>query len=392
MRFYRLLNMYNEPNLNPQLYAPAASPPAANVMDALISTTAPRSRSPRSIIVLAREHIGDLVCTIPALRSLRQLYPHARIVVELGERATCVLENCPYVDELILRPRHQGLRGKARFIRELRRRRFDLGVILDDSADMPLFLWLGNVTRRVGLARKKRFVHLLTDPVPYDFETHEMIDNFRNVVAHLGADISDPVPELAITAAEVDAVDRMLAAAGVTATDTLVALNPSASTQPRHWPPERFAELGARLSTLPGVRLLLTGGPGDQRLVEDILSRMQTPPIVVMGVTVLQLAETLRRSTLLVSGDTGPMHIACAVGTPVVALFGPSKPPISGPGYVDGNIVIQNKTEPCSGCSWEQCVHANRCMRTISVAEVADAVTDKLAERTSLLTAGSGRG
>jgi lipopolysaccharide heptosyltransferase II len=340
---------------------------------------AAQTRSPRSLIVLAREHIGDLVCTTPALRSLRRLYPDTHISVEVGERAACVLENNPNIDEIILRPRHQGLRRKAEFVRLLRRRRFDLGVILDDSADMPLYLWLGGVPRRVGLTRKKRFAHLLTDPVPYDSEVHEMIDNFRRVVGHLGADIADASPELFIAPEDVQAVDRLLCSAGIRAEETLIALHSGASMQPKCWPPERFAELISRLSVLSGVRLLLLGGPQDRLRTEQIVAGMDAAPVVLTETTVMQQAEVQRRCAVLVTADTGPMHLACATGTPVVALFGPTNPRDFGPGYVPGNVVIR-KVAGCPDCSWERCVHANRCMRAISAAEVAGIVLNLLQE------------
>jgi ADP-heptose:LPS heptosyltransferase len=148
-------------------------------------------RSPRSIIVLAGEHPDALVCATPALRSLRQLYPDAHIVIEVGERVVCILQNNPDVDEIILRPSHQGLSGKAAFIRLLRSRRFDLGIILDCRVEMRLYLWMGAVIRRVGLVQNKRFAEMLTDQVEYDSDADGTEDNFRRVIAHLGGDVSD---------------------------------------------------------------------------------------------------------------------------------------------------------------------------------------------------------
>lgn len=334
--------------------------------------------SPASILVLTREHIGDLVCTTPALRSLRRLYPAAHIAVEVGERAACVLENSPYVDEILVRRDHQGLSGKAGFIRLLRKRRFDLGVILDDSADMILYLRLGGVVRRVGLIHKKRFAGLLTDGVPFDPMQHEMIDNFRNVVARLGGDVSDPQPELFPAEADVAAVDKLFAEHRLTASDTLIALNPGASAPANRWLPERFAEVGDRLAQRPGRRILLLGSEGDLPIVAEVLRGLQTEPVVLTGqLSVLQLAETLRRCSLLITNDTGPMHIGCAMRTPIVAIFGPAVPHESGPGYVPGNIALRNVFS-CPLCTKYDCRDNRRCMQAVSVEEVVAAAEKQL--------------
>jgi len=331
-----------------------------------------------SILVLTREHIGDLVCTTPALRSLRRLYPEAHIVVEVGERAACVLENNPHVDEILLRPRHQGLSGKAQFIRLLRKRRFDMGVVLDNSADMILYLRLGGVARRVGMIRKKRFSQYLTDSVPFERKQHEMVDNFRNVVKLLGADVSDPQPELFPTAQDVARVDALFAEHGLSEHDTLIALNPGASAPANRWLPERFAEVGDLLAQRPHTRILLLGSSGDLPIVAEVLRAMHTQPVVLTGrLSVLQLAETLSRCSLLITNDTGPMHIGCAVRTPIVAVFGPAVPYESGPGYVPGNIVLRNVTG-CPNCTKYHCRDNHRCMQAVTAAEVVSAAEKQL--------------
>jgi len=334
--------------------------------------------SPSSILVLTREHIGDLVCTTPALRSLRRLYPEAHIVVEVGERAACVLENNPHIDEIILRPHHQGLTGKAQFIQLLRRRRFDLGLILDNSADMILYLRLGGVVRRLGLVRKKRFSGLLTDSVPFDRMQHEMIDNFRNVVALLGADVSDPQPEVFPSAEDAAAVDALFAEHEVVVEETLIALNPGASAPANRWLPERFAEVGDLLAQRPGTRILLLGSGGDLPIVAEVLCCMKTAPVVLTGqLSVLQLAETLRRCSVLITNDTGPMHLGCAMQTPIVAVFGPAVPHESGPSYVPGNIVLRSVTD-CPNCTKYDCRDDRRCMRAVTVEEVVTAAEKQL--------------
>jgi lipopolysaccharide heptosyltransferase II len=334
--------------------------------------------SPRSIIAVTRDHIGDLVCTTPALRSLRHLYPDAHLAVYVGVRAASVLENNPHVDEIILRPYRHSLWDKMRFVRLLRRRRFDLGVVLTDSPDAILHLWLGGVRHRAAFVRREQFSRLLTARTAYEPHRHEMIDNFRNVVALLGGDVSDPQPELFPDAEDRAAVDRLFARERIGPGETLIALNPGASLPTRRWPAESFAALGDLLSARPGVRVLLLGGPDDRSLADDIRRRMARPPTVCTGrVTVVQLAELLRRCHVVVTGDTGPMHVACAVRTPVVAIFGVTVPHACGPGYVPGNCVLR-KVSGCPRCTREVCRDEQHCMRLITPAEVAAVVARQL--------------
>ncbi len=334
----------------------------------------------RSIIVLAREHMGDLICTSPALRSLRSLYPSAHIVVEVGERAAGVLENNPNVDEIIIRPQRQGLLGKLAFISLLRRRQFDLGIVLDDSVDMFLYLWAGGVDRRIGVVRKLRFASLLTDRVGRDAHAHETIDNFRNVVARLGADIADAATEVFPLNADAEYVSRLLESQGMRGGEMLVALNPGASLPSNRWPAARFAELGDLVGERPGVRVLVIGGPEDRCLADSIVAAMRCQPIGLTGcVTVLQLAELLRRCAVVVTGDTGPMHLAVAMKTRVVALFGPADPRESGPGYAAGHCTIR-KVTGCPDCTKQLCRHDNRCLWDISAGEVAARVCAVLDE------------
>jgi lipopolysaccharide heptosyltransferase II len=329
-------------------------------------------QQPRSIIVLTREHIGDLVCTTPALRSLRRLYPQAHIAVEVGERAAGVLENNPNVDEIIIRRDHQGAMGKAKFIAMLRRRKFDLAVVLDNCADMSLFTWLGGVPRRAGMIRKRKFSRLLTDSVPFDRDIHEMVDNFRNVVACLGGDVSDSRTEMFPSEADRQAVDALFAAEDVRPDQVLIGLNPGASAPANRWLPERFAELNDILAQQPNTRLLLLGSSGDMPMANEIMARTKCPPVLLTGrLTLLQLAEVLRRCRLVVTGDTGPMHLTVAMGTRVVAVFGPAVPSESGPHYAPGNVVIR-KVTGCPNCTKYICRDDRRCMKLVSAAEVAE--------------------
>ena len=337
--------------------------------------------APQSIIVLAREHIGDLVCTTPALRSLRNLYPLAHIAVEAGEQASSVFQNSPAVDEVIVRPRHQGLAGKANFVRLLRRMKYSLGIILDDSPDMALHLWLGGVPVRAGIVRRPRFARLLNLPVPYDASAHEMVDNFLNVVGALGGNIENRRPEMFPGPRDVERVCELMEATGLDGSEPVLALNPGASASANRWPPEYFARLGDLLQDAGLGRVALLGGPGDDVLAREIVRGMRSAPIVLTGrLTLHELYVVLGRCAIMITGDTGPMHMAAGAGTPILGLFGPADPVESGPGYVPRSRVLRHVTG-CSECTKSQCRRNQHCMRLIKPEEAAEAALSLLSIR-----------
>lgn len=329
-------------------------------------------REVNRVFVFLREHIGDIVNSTAALYCLRQRFPTAHLCVEVGERAAPVLENFPGIDEVWIRPTHQGLSGKIGFIHRLRRGRFDLAVILDDSADMVLHAWLGGIPLRVGVSRKGKFLRLYTRCIPLDRSRHETLDHFRDLVALLGADTSDYRPRLYPSPEDAQIAERALRGAGWDGKTPLAGIHPGASLLHRQWFPDRFGQLCDALLE-QGICCVLLGGPGDTVLAEEILAHSGCQPLVLTGkLTILQLAALMPFLQVLVTADSGPMHVAAAMGTRVVALYGVANPANTGP-FGEGHIIIRHN-EPCIGCNAERCVHDRECMKRISVGEVVKAV------------------
>ncbi len=326
---------------------------------------------PARVLVLLREHIGDVVNSTAALHCLRRRFARAYLCVEVGERAAEVLQNFPGIDEIWIRRTHQGLWGKLQCIYRLRKGRFDLAVILDDSADMVLHAWMAGIPVRVGVRRKRKFEGLYTAFVPHDPSRHETLEHFRDLVQMLGGDVSDYRPRLYPSAEDRQAAERELYQAGWDGSTPLVGLNPGASREHRQWFPERFAQVCDALSE-QGMQCVVLGGPGDRGLVEQMLAHCHSHPLVLTGrLTILQLAALMPRLSLLITADSGPMHIAAAMGTRVVALYGRSDPAYTGP-FGEGHVILRHP-EPCIGCTAERCVHDRECMKRISVEEVVTA-------------------
>ncbi len=326
---------------------------------------------PGRLFVFLREHIGDVVNSTAALYCLRRRFSRAYLCVEVGERAVEVLQNFPRIDDIWIRPTHQGLWGKLRFIRRLREGHFDLAVILDDSADMVLHAWLAGIPVRVGVRRKEKFQRLYTAFVPHDTSRHETLEHLRDVVELLGCDTSDYRPRLYPSSQDTRTAEQELRQAGWDGITPLVGINPGASREHRRWFPDRFAQVCDALAE-QGTACVLLGGPGDRQLAEEILANCRSRPLVLTGrLTILQLAALMPHLRLLITADSGPMHVAAAMGTRVVALYGVSDPAYTGP-FGKGHIIIRHN-EPCTECTAERCVRDRECMKRIRVEEVVAA-------------------
>jgi lipopolysaccharide heptosyltransferase II len=336
--------------------------------------------NPKRIFVFLREHIGDIVNSTPALHCLRQRFPNAYLCVEVGDRAAGVLQNFPGIDEVWLRPKHQGLRGKLGFLWRLRSGRFDLAVVLELHNDMAFHAWLAGIPVRVGVSRKRKFERFYTGVVRHNLNEHDTLDHYRKVVELLGCDTTDYRPRLYPTTEDARYAWQLLRAAGYNCAKPLIGINPGASYPHRRWFPERFGQVIDALQQR-GCDCVVLGGAEDKQLTERILSTCQHAPMVLTGkLSLLQLAAVMPHLSLLVTADTGPMHVAAAMGTRVLALYyGAAHPCHTGP-FGSGHCIIRYP-EPCEGCTQERCVHDKECMKRIQVEEVVQTVLRMLKEQ-----------
>lgn len=295
------------------------------------------------IFVFARTGIGDIVYTIPALRALRRCFPNAHITIEAGERGHSLLRYCPYVDEVWVRIRPRGLRGKLRSIWNLYKGKFDRAVILDRSDEKTLHTFLARIPERYGV-RKKLFGRLLTASVEWDPNAHDMNDHFRRVVELVGCDTSDWRLELFPDPKAYQSLPEKLAQAGWRGERPLIGINPGASSPERLWLPERYAQVADVLQA-EGMRVVLLGSAGEIGLAEAILRAMHSEPLVLTGkLTLDELIVAISGLDVLISGDTGPAHLAAAVGTPVVGLYGATSARRYGP--VGERHIVIDKSAP----------------------------------------------
>jgi ADP-heptose:LPS heptosyltransferase len=292
------------------------------------------SFAPRNILVIDFGQLGDVVLSLPALRAIREKFPEARITIAVGKPGAPIIDLSGYSDATIVVDRvalRDGSKMLAvfrigRIVKEVRRARFDFVIDLHSLSETNLLGFLSGAPRRLYARRPGRSLDYLANfhpkpPVEDNRPTKHAIDRYLDVLIPLGIKDAPRVPRLR-TQAEMDAsVEQLLEKERANTRVPLVGLFPGAGHPGRRWPLPRFAELAERLARNDGVRIVLFAGPEEREMVKEMKMTFPRQIIIFDRLSIPQLASALARLSVFVSNDTGPMHIATAVGTSVVALL-----------------------------------------------------------------------
>jgi lipopolysaccharide heptosyltransferase II len=332
----------------------------------------------RRILIIKPSSLGDIVHALPALAALRQRFPKAHIAWLVKDHWAGILADHPDLDEIVATD--LALTRWLALIGMLRHGAFDLVVDLQGLFRSGLLGWLTGARERVGFAQAREGSPLfytrrvmLPNPErrPWRLIDMHAVDRNLAVAAHLGADVSRPQSRFGSSPAADQAIDAVLAKAGVRPDERLVAIAPVDRLRVRSWPLDRFIEVAMALAREPGLRVVLIGGPSERPYAEPFHRAVGEGLIDLMGRTSLpELVAVLRRVNVLLANDSAPIHIAAAVGTSVVGLFGPTSPLKTGP-YGEGHVVIR-KPIACSPCERRTCANVNQyeCLTAIPVQEV----------------------
>jgi heptosyltransferase-2 len=345
----------------------------------------------RRILVREVNWVGDAVLTLPALEALDRRFPQAEIRVLAKSWVAGLFAGQPAVDRVIeYRPEaiHRGLRGRRRLAEEIRQEGYDLAVLFPNSLDAALVPWLARVPRRAGYQTDGRRM-FLTHPIPRSpaRSGRHQVEYYLDIVRALGGD-GRPAPRLHVTDKVRTATTHFLKEKSISELDILVAMNPGAVYgSAKQWPAERFAAVADGLVDGWGARIALIGSAREGSILEAVAARMRRPAILLGGQTDLAtLVGLLERADLLLSNDTGAMHIAAALDTPLVAIFGPTDVGATGP--LSCRSRVAQEPVPCSPCLLRECPIDHRCMTGLDVDRVLRAAGDLLeAARLSRLMA-----
>lgn len=339
----------------------------------------------KKILVMRYRFIGDTVLTVPFLRNLRAAFPAAHIDLMLEPFSGQVIEGCPYIDNVIpyefktihaysSRSERNRFGAYFHYRAMIRDGQYDAAFVLKRSLSSALLVWAAGVPRRIGFGTEGRSI-FLTDPVRYRHEQHE-VENFLDCLRVLDIPVHSKSLELWPGPAQEKAASVILKTAGWKASDLKVIIHPAASLPAKQWPLERFAAVMRVLKERYNARFLYTGAAGDSPLYEELERSGPFGGLNLCGKTSLRDNISLYRVADLFFGvDSGPMHMAAAVGVPVVALFGPTDERKWGP-WGENHAVISKRLS-CHPCKPHKCRN-NECMQRISVEEAVAVLEGKI--------------
>jgi 3-deoxy-D-manno-octulosonic-acid transferase/heptosyltransferase-1 len=349
-----------------------------------------------SILIIKLSAIGDVVHTLPALNAIRRHYPQAHITWLVEEAAADLVLGHPALDEVLVSRRKTWIKGLksrqwlshlkalATFIETLRSRRYDILLDFQFSLKGAALIALTRADRKIGfgqgLEHQEHSYLVLNERIPaVSMEIHAL-ERGLLMLNTLGI-VSEPIEyRLPITPEHRRHASQLLSRSELPADQPFAAINPMAKWESKLWIQERFATVADALQKDYRIPVVFTGAVEDRPYIDAIISRMRTKVPNLAGQTsLLALAALLQKATVMVTTDTGPMHIAAAVETPCVALFGPTASWRTGP-YGPGHRVIQARQE-CQPCFKRRCPLAQTCMGAIGVEQVLGAVEEVIEMR-----------
>jgi heptosyltransferase-2 len=332
------------------------------------------------VVVRGVNWVGDAVMSVPALRELRRLFPRARLTLATRPWAEGIFDGADFIDDFLVTGGGSGKTSAVlREARGWRARRFELAVLFPNSFAPALVAALARVPVRAGYATQGR-APLLTHRVgvpEWRGRRHEVF-YYLNLVAELErklygtstVEARGPDASLRVTEARLRDAQLLLFENGARPGRPLVAICPgSTNSRAKRWPAERFAAVADLLAERAGAEVVLVGAAAESDISDEVARHMRARPVVLTGRTDLaQTAAVLKASDLLVTNDTGPAHVAAAVGCPVVVVFGPTNPVTTRP-FSDSAEVVR-RPPVCAPCMLRDCPIDHRCMTAVTPDEV----------------------
>ena len=343
----------------------------------------------KEILVIRTAYIGDVIMTLPILKPLKNLYPDARITFLTSSSARDVFRNNPYVDSILTydafwfyrKGLKEAVKDYLKFLKILRSKTYDLVIeARADIRDILLLTYLSKSRYRVSY-KVGGGGYLLTHAVPFE-EIKHRINYHLDIIKFLGSNIHEIEWGMYVGSEEQNAADLLLLREGINRTDLLVGIHPGSRKELKSWFSDRFAKLADTIITEYDAQIVFTGSPEEKEFIDRIIIKMDRAAVNLAGETDLRLLSgIIGKLDLFICNDSAPLHIASAMKTPTVAIFGPSKSKETGP-YGNIHRVVE-KDFPCRfSCDEDVCKHQayKECMEKIEVNDVLEAVRSLVRE------------
>jgi lipopolysaccharide heptosyltransferase II len=339
--------------------------------------------STKRILIIRLSAVGDVLRVLPAFHVLKKNFPDSYIAWAVEEKGRDILEAHPDIDEVIIFPKKDllrklksrkeigaGLKEFFSFIREIRKRRFDLVVDFHGLFKSGIISFLSGATERVGftMAFSKEFNFLFNNRrFPLDKKRISRIDRNLTLLKKMGLDINHKAPVIHVPESDREDIRRFFKQQRIDFRRPVIAIHPGTSptTPYKRWEPYRYAVVADQVIEKNAAQIIFTWSSQEIGTVKEITNLMKYRGIVAPETKNLcQLAEIFRSCDLYLGSDTGPMHLAAFAGTPVVAIFGPTDHVVNDPYIYTPHIIIRRETE-CSPCRKKDCIK-RECMKGIT--------------------------
>jgi lipopolysaccharide heptosyltransferase II len=323
------------------------------------------------ILIRVPNWIGDAVLARPAIDSVAASFPQAELWLSATEWVKDLFSSDGKIAGLVPPPPSNGVHSVREAARKLKSGSFDIGILLTNSFGSALLLSLAGIPERWGYASDGRAL-LLTKAVRNtnrDSARHQ-VHYYLDLVAGLGLKAGSPALRLTATDEEKNAARKHLEEAGLNPGQPLLILSPGAGYGPaKRWPASRFAALASLFRERKNASVVIIGSASESWIAAEISSSLNKKPLVLTGKTTLpELKGLISLARLFISNDSGPMHLANAMGIPVVGIFGPTDPAVTGP--FEQPAAVVKKDVPCWPCFYRKCPYDHRCMTRIDPEEV----------------------
>ncbi|MCX5680931.1 MAG: lipopolysaccharide heptosyltransferase II [Candidatus Omnitrophica bacterium] len=345
-----------------------------------------KKRDFKNILVVRTDRIGDVVLTTPVLEALRIAYPKARISMMVTPITKDIVEGNPFLNEVIVfdkKGKNKGFWNFWRFVRMLREKKYDLAINYHLKVRMNFMLFHAGIPHRIGFKNNK-FGFLLTEqyPDPRNNGNRHEAEYCLDLLKYIGIETKEFRLHVSIKEESEKWVEETFQQHGILKTDKLLAIHPGASCISKRWPPERFAEVADRLAQKYQAKILLVGAGDNQLIAREVLFSTKQPVLDFTGKTsVSHLISILKRCSLLISNDSGPVHLAVGVQTPLISVFGRNQPGLSKTrwrplGIFD--IALHNQEVGCEVCLAHNCQLNFKCLKSITVEHVLQAAEETI--------------
>lgn len=341
-------------------------------------------RDPSNILVRLPNWLGDAVMATPILADLRSRYPKASITVMCQTNVSSLIACDPNINEIFAYKRPSGWihrRHHLEIIESLKKGNYDLGILLTNSFSSAWWFWRGGVKNRLGFASFLRSIFLnKAVPFPKEKEIQHLVLTYKALLKPLGIPLSQTPPKLYLTENEIEDARLTLKKYGMTyGKDIIIGINPGAAYgTAKCWLPDRFIEITKKILELPHTYVIYFGDAAASPLIKTLAEPFSERVINMAAKTSLrELMALIHCCSAFLTNDSGPMHIAAALKTPLLALFGSTSEIKTGP-YLKGRVI--HKHVECSPCYKRVCPIDFRCMKRIEVSEVYNELMDILKE------------